>query len=239
MKLEMYDFHKPEQEENWWFKARKNIVNKTLKKYLPKKENNIIEIGCGYGIMTKMLASYGAITGIEPYTDCYDYLKANIKGTFAKEEFLKFETEKKFDVVALFDVLEHIEDETAAVQKIHSLLEQNGRVVLTVPAYMFLWSTHDDLNKHFRRYTLTELKELFKINGFRINKLTYFNTFLFPIAYLHKITQNKETKPYHPGRLLNNILYFFFNLESGIIPCANLSFGVSLLLIAEKNGKSE
>lgn len=234
MKKELYEFHKLEQEKNWWFKARKNIVTRTLNKHLSKNINKILEIGCGYGIMTNMLNNYGMVDGIEPYADCYNYLKENVKGNFIKKNISDYNTRKKYDVVALFDVLEHIKEESKTVSKINSLLKPKGKVILTVPAYMFLWSHHDDTNKHYRRYTKTSLKKLFEKNGFKIKKISYFNTILFPLAFVQKITQNKKSKTYNPNKILNSIFYTFFNIESSIIPNINLPFGVSLLLIAEK-----
>lgn len=234
MKSEMYDFHKPEQKNNWWFKARKNIVKKIMNRYIYKKNNAILEVGCGYGIMTEILTSFGQVEGLEPYSDCYNYLKQNIPGKYSNTDFFKFKPTKKYDVLALFDVLEHIEDDKKVVKKINSLLKKKGMVVLTVPAYMFLWSHHDDLNNHYRRYVKKDLTKLFQMNGFKIKKLTYFNTILFPLAYIQKITQNKNSKPFNPNNLLNKILYSIFNQESNIVPVINLPFGVSLLLIAEK-----
>lgn len=234
MKKELYEFHKSEQETNWWFKARKNIVSNTINKYITKKDNKILEIGCGYGIMTTMLNNQGEVDGIEPYADCYNYLRKNVKGNFIKKSILDYNTTKKYDIVALFDVLEHIEDDSKTVQKIRNLLNKNGKVILTVPAYMFLWSHHDDTNKHYRRYTNKTLTELFEKNGFKIKKISYFNTLLFPLAVIQKITQTKKSKTFSPNKLLNCTFYKIFNIESRIVPNINFPFGVSLILIAEK-----
>jgi len=235
MNQEMFDAIRPEQKNNWWFKARKNIVKNTLSKEIPKKKNKILEIGCGYGIMTELLQEYGQIDGIDSNKECYAYLHKNLNGHFINANFMTYRINQKYDIIALFDVLEHIENDKKAITKISNLLENRGKLILTVPAYMFLWSNHDLINDHYRRYTKTELKNLILKNKFKIKKISYFNTFLFPIAFLDKMTCKKKTKGLNPGEIINSVLYFIFDIESKILPHINFPFGVSILVIAEKD----
>lgn len=235
MKKQMYESHKIEQNSNWWFQGRKEIVDSILSRYIGKnKKLQILEIGTGYGIMTEMLKKYGIVEGIEPYKDAVDYTANTLDIKIYNGTLETYKNKKKYDVIALFDVLEHIKNDDLAIKKIHKMLNKDGLILLTVPAYKFLWSKHDDLNAHYRRYTKTQLKN--KLNGFKIIKTSYFNTLLFPLALLDKliISKNKKTPALNPKPLLNTILYKTFKTERKLLNYISFPFGVSLFVFAKK-----
>ncbi len=138
--------------------------------------------------------------------------------------------------MACFDVLEHIEDDKEALSKMASLLNDKGLLVLTVPAYKFLWSRHDVVNYHYRRYNKYSLINKMP-NSLIIKRASYFNTLLFPLALLDKTIISKNGKSYsmNPNKLVNSLLYKIFVVEKIILRHCNLPFGVSILLIAEKS----
>ncbi len=243
MKKEMYEVHRLSQQDNWWFRARREIVHSIIDKYIVGNNNNILEVGAGYGVMTEMLKEYGIVTAIEPYKDAFLHLHKDLDIKAYMGTLDDFKTKEKYDIVAMFDVLEHIDDDIVTLATVYSILKERGLVILTVPAYKFLWSEHDTLNNHYRRYTkkaLTRLEWLSKTmlfyNGFDTKRLTYFNTLLFPLALLDKLwfAKNKQSYSLNPNRVVNTILYNIFKIERYILKYTNLPYGVSILLIAEK-----
>jgi 2-polyprenyl-3-methyl-5-hydroxy-6-metoxy-1,4-benzoquinol methylase len=151
--------------------------------------------------------------------------------------FESFNEPDKYDLVACFDVLEHIKDDDEAISKMESLIKDKGFLVITVPAYKFLWNRHDKMNDHYRRYTKGSLLKIIPDN-LVVKRISYYNTLLFPLAVLDKLvlTKNKKSYSFNPNKLINDMLYKVFVLEKKLLKHCNLSFGVSILLIAEKNG---
>ena len=219
------------QDTNWWWgKARMEIVQECMKDL----HGNVLEVGAGYGIMTKMLSQFGKVKAIEPYPDAVSYLrKLKIDAYCGTLE--SFDGADKYDIVTCFDVLEHIEDDQKALYKMGSLLKENGFLVLTVPAYKFLWNRHDEINHHYRRYTKEELIKLLPPD-LKVKRVTYFNTFLFPLAVVDKLflSKNKGSYSLNPNKLVDKVLYRIFATERTFLRFCNFPFGVSILLIAEK-----
>lgn len=241
----MYEIHRQGSENNWWFKARKEIVHSIIDKYIQGTNNNILEVGAGYGIMTEILKEYGTVTAIEPYPDAARYLK-NIFDIRVHccnlGEYISFGSKEKYDIIAMFDVLEHIKADIDTIAKMYTILKNKGLLILTIPAYKFLWSKHDKLNNHYRRYTISELNKVFSWSWlyekypFTIRRITYFNTLLFPLALLDKLwlSKNKQSTALNPNKLVNTILYNIFKLEKYLLKYFNLPYGISILLITEK-----
>ena len=228
-------FHIKGQDDGWWWgKARQEIVQQCMKKVVTH-DVNILEIGAGYGGMTGMLSSFGTVNAIEPYAKAVSYLRAKLKVKTFHGTFESFTGTEKYDVITCFDVLEHIEDDRQALAKMATLVNDKGLLVLTVPAFRFLWNRHDEINHHFRRYSKKEL--LKKIPGnLKVKKASYFNTFLFPVAILDKLvlSKNKRSYSFNPNSVVNRVLYRIFSAEKPVLRFLNLPFGVSILLIAEK-----
>jgi len=228
-------FHKKEQDEKWWWeRARREIVQGCMKKVIAG-DMNILEIGAGYGGMTSMLSGFGTVNAIEPYADAASYLQANLKITTYQGTFESYTGTERYDLVTCFDVLEHIEDDKNALLKMAKLVNDKGFLVLTVPAYKFLWNRHDEINHHYRRYSKEELIKKIPRN-LLVKKVSYFNTLLFPMAVLDKLvlSKNKRSASFNPNPAVNSILYRIFSAEKTMLRFLNLPFGVSILLIAQK-----
>ena len=210
------------------------IVHQCMKRVL-SRNMNILEIGAGFGGMTRMLSSFGSVKAIEPYSDAALYLSNELGIETHHGTLESFAGTERFDVVTCFDALEHIEDDGRALSKMEALLNDKGFLILTVPAYMFLWNRHDEINHHYRRYGRKEL--IGKLpRSLVIRKASYFNTLLFPMAILDRLVLARNRKSYSldPNRSVNAILYRVFSMERSILRLTNLPFGVSILLIAEK-----
>ena len=144
-----------------------------------------------------------------------------------------------FELVTALDVIEHIDDDVASLEAIKDLLSPSGKAIITVPAYMFLWSEFDEMNEHKRRYTLTELHQKLIKAGFHIEKISYFNTLLFPIVYVVRKLNNilgrdGASDVDMPGKLANHSLRAIFGLEKHLLRFCNLPFGVSILAVVSK-----
>jgi SAM-dependent methyltransferase len=248
MDLSMYrDFAEVHEDRHWWFRGRRRIVASLLRSLLGGRNDlRLLEIGCGTGGMLPVLAAHGRVTGIDPSEDAIRYSRQR-HGRQAELLRVDFPAELPpgggFDVVALFDVLEHLEDDVLALRRAGSLLTAGGLLVATVPAHRFLWSPHDVINHHRRRYARRELCSRIRDAGLRIERVSYFNMFLFPAVLLARLvrrgaagTREGESDFKVVPRPLNAFLTWLFGGERFLLRLTNLPFGVSLLAVARKDG---
>lgn len=148
-----------------------------------------------------------------------------------------------FDLVASFDLIEHIDNDQEAVKQLYRLCKPGGIVMLTVPAFRFLWGRQDIISHHKRRYTKREIKLLVRNCGLKILKISYFNTFLFPLVLLIRLLMRLKAKGtgdiqsdfgMFPSDLINRLCALIFSLESRLLASFDLPFGVSIVCIAKK-----
>lgn len=239
------------EEQHWWYKGRKDIIEKILKKVIRSRNMSssltILDIGCGTGGNYPSLSKHGKVTGVE--TDIYaiDIAKKKypdlkiIQGSLPNISVLDADGAKKYDCITLLDVLEHITMEKEALLDIRNLLDDNGMLLITVPAFMFLWSKSDIVAFHKRRYTKKLLKRSLEDTGYNIYFLSYFNFFLFFPALLGK-KYIKNKKKYRASEemqihnnIINEIIYHIFKMEASFLPRFKFPFGVSLMAVAEKS----
>ncbi|MBQ7560364.1 MAG: class I SAM-dependent methyltransferase [Synergistaceae bacterium] len=192
------------QESHWWFKGKRRIINKLINKCVfngtPMK---ILEIGSGTGANLPVLAQYGNVTAMEldNYARSFINQRENIsvvKGYLP--DGLESVDGEKFNLVCIFDVLEHVEKDSEAVQALKNLLDHDGKILITVPAYQWLYSVHDKNLGHYRRYTRKNLCELCEKNGLKILYSGYMNTFLFPLMMIARFA-DKILSKLHKGGL--------------------------------------
>lgn len=238
MKEEVFNFHKNNQFEHWWFVGRNYIIDSFLNKILTSKNNSFLDIGAGFGACIPVLKKFGNVSALEPYVPAHQTLKElGAEKVYSIADFPNSYPAEKFDIVTFFDVLEHIEDDSQALKIVkEQLLKKGGKCIITVPAYMWLWSKHDELNMHFRRYNRTNLKELLEKSGFKNVKVSYFMTILFPIALMarifEKITGKGEVSDPKSG-IVNSLFKKIFKLEAPLINITTLPFGLSLIAKGE------
>lgn len=220
-----------------WFVYRRKLVFSLIKNL--SKNAKILEIGCGSGINLQMLSAKGFkdLTGIEPS----DRMKKNKKDYTNIKVVNNFsQIRRKFDLILMLDVLEHIKNDSAILNKLLNTLKKRGQMIITVPAFDCLWSQHDLLNQHYRRYTKTKLKKILKNVPVSIQRIFYWNFFLFlPIAISRIIWKNKKVKRTDitpPSFPFFQIYSLLLALENKLIKIGiNPSFGVSLVVLLKKN----
>ena len=160
---EYYDLER----NQWWFVAREKIISNHVKKlikdkHLSEKEIKILNVGCGPGRSSQYLSKFGKVTSIEYDKECCEFASEKtgleiINGSITKLPF----SDKSFDLVWTFDVIEHVEDDQLAVSEMKRVIKEDGVIFINVPAFMSLWSHHDVINHHFRRYKIKEIERLF------------------------------------------------------------------------------
>jgi len=142
----------------------------------------------------------------------------------------------RFDLICLIDVLEHIEEDVETLVAVKSLLSERGRILITVPANRWLWSSHDDFLYHKRRYSVSELRKKAAESGLSINKLSYYNTFMFPLEAIVRLkdkilAKSSASGTKIPSSIINKSLMKIFSAERYLIRLFDLPFGVSLFCV--------
>jgi SAM-dependent methyltransferase len=245
MKTETYRMMRNLEDHHWWFVGRRRIIGKLLDRLVKNNRPAILEVGCGTGGNIRMLQQFGEVTCVE-----YDEFAAELARDRKLAPVLAGELpdglpalRHDFGLVLALDVIEHIDDDEASLGALARLLETEGRIVLTVPAFNFLWSIHDDENHHKRRYRKRDIQKLARICDLEIEYLSYFNFWLFlPVALVRLV---RKVIPYReswqdmkiPGRGVNKMLEALFASERFAMGRWSLPFGISLVgVLAKKPG---
>jgi 2-polyprenyl-3-methyl-5-hydroxy-6-metoxy-1,4-benzoquinol methylase len=236
----VYHLHYEQETEHWWFAARSRIVRRIIEQYGNLKPGDtILDIGCGTGAILKELSEKYNVVGIDMSPLAVEYSKKRgLEHVYqmTAEEFPR----DKFNVKAalLLDVIEHIDDDISVLNAAREIVGPEGRVIITVPAYPWMWSAHDVLHHHKRRYTAESLRAALAKAGLEPVKFTFYNTLLFPLAAAKKFMDRKKeasvssTKLDKPSPLVNALFKAVFSSERSIVPNVDLPFGVSLLAVA-------
>jgi SAM-dependent methyltransferase len=240
MERAIYDQMRVLQEDHWWFAARREILAGEIARLPIPRPAQILEAGCGPGGNLAMLQRFGEVCAIEPDEASRTYAAerngVEVRGGFLPQTAPDFG--KAFDLVACFDVIEHVPDDAGAVARLAQYLEPGGFMVTTVPAYAWMWSDHDAAHHHKRRYALAPYRRLFENAGLTVRRASHFNSVLFPPIAAVRLAKNAlgrtggdEAMPPPP---LNATLKGLFGLERALLRLGDLPFGVSILLIAQK-----
>lgn len=233
------------EKKHWLMKVRRSIVFDLLKKYkgVPTK-TRVLDFGCGSGYLVLELASRGyPASGVDNSPEAIEFgRKQGIMGLSTLTPPYIDLPDHSVDAVLMLDVIEHLEDETWVLREVERILVPGGIVVITVPAFMFLWGVQDVISHHYRRYTMgTLLAVMRRVSNLKVIKKSYFNTFLFaPIACVRLISRwlklaSRESDFSIDNRLFNVIFYWIFNLERYLLRYVDFSFGVSIVLVLKKD----
>jgi SAM-dependent methyltransferase len=231
--------HAEEDRAHWWFLGRRAVILAEMARRLPAGGSRLAELGCGSGGMLEAIGRFGAAVGIE--TDPALRAHALARGLDVRAgslpEAIPLEA-GAWDAVCLFDVLEHVDDEAGALAACRRLLGPRGRLFVTVPAYRWLWSRHDELLGHRRRYTARRLRGAVEAAGLAVERLTYFNTLLAPAVMAVRLARAALRRPGHdldrPAAPVNRALAACFAAEARLLRWMSPPFGISLLLVARR-----
>lgn len=222
MKNSYENYYREIEERHPWFVARSNLF---LSLMPSNKKSSILDFGCGAGIFLKKLynSGYKDLSGVEvsetktnSTNDCFVITK-NIQ-------------KRKYDVILMMDVLEHIEDDSVILKKIKSHLKPDGILLLSVPAYQFLWSDHDILNMHHRRYNRNSLEKVIKEAKFKTQFMTNWNSTLFPIIAASRLIFRRANKELSlNNNFVSKIIYIILTYESFLLKKTGLPFGLSII----------
>ena len=242
MEEQAYSFIESQQSSHWWFRGRYEIVATFLRERLTKAgQLECLDIGSGFGAMVPALRQVGVVDAIEPFVGCHPALHhAGVRTIHEIEDFPRETPADQYDVVSLFDVLEHIEEDRLSLTVINNkVLRTGGVLILTVPAGQWLWTPRDDLHQHKRRYSRGGLIHRLRDAGFTNIFVSYFMFRLFPFAVLQRLAQ-KTTRTADsdlgaPRPFANRIMYNIFSGERHRLAAGKTyPVGLSLFAYAEK-----
>lgn len=231
--------HIEEDLSHWWFRGRVAVITATLRRALPPHPVRLLDLGCGTGNLLAALSEFGEAVGMEVHPELIAAARA--AGRDVRTGRLPDDLGVApgwADVVLLLDVIEHLDDDVVALVAARRAVAPGGLLVVTVPAYQWLWSGHDEVLGHRRRYTAARLRAVVERAGFSVLRLSYFNTLLFPILALVRAWKGIRGDRRHdlrrPATPVNRLLEQVFAFERHLVPRASLPFGASLLLIARR-----
>ena len=241
MDRRVYDRMAEHDSTHWWYRARREVLSDYIARYAkPPKDARILEIGCGTGHNLPMLARFGTVDAIEidPAARAIASQRLGKPVGDAPLPALPGVERGAYDMVAVLDVVEHIEDDVAARKAMADCLKPGGVILIAVPAHPWLWSAHDVVNHHHRRYTRATLAKAIADAGLKPRKLRWMNALLFPLAaaarVAGRITGRDDSDDSPPAKPLNTLFERIFRLERHLIGRVPTTPGVSLVTLAER-----
>lgn len=240
MERVVYERMRELEQDHWWFVGRRKLLGRVLGGLGLPERAKILEVGCGVGGNLPLLGRFGEVQAMEPDAQSRGYIQDRLGRPVADgllPDGVPFEA-GAFDAVCSFDVIEHVDEDAASVARLAELAKPGGVVVATVPAYAWMWSRHDELHHHKRRYLKPEFEALFRAAGLTIVKASYFNTLLFPVAAAVRVAKRalglSGEDDTMPPAWLNRMLTGVFGLEAAWVARSSLPFGLSILVVARR-----
>lgn len=240
-----------EEDRHWWFSGRTRALQRVVERHIRRRDLMVLDIGSGAGNMYHHLSRYGDVVGVENHPAPvrvgqergYDIRLADAAD-------LPF-PDQSFDLVTALDVIEHNDDDIGILREAYRVLRPGGHILISVPAFQWLWSYNDDLNDHKRRYDADMLKRKLRVVGFKPRQTTYNNFLVFPLAaamiaanrgkempeelkshYFDDDAYQVDMQPAHP--VVNTILTGVGWAESQLLRATSLPLGTGLIALAAR-----
>lgn len=245
----------PIEDKHFWFKTRNRVIATLISQITQslKPGYKVLEVGCGTGNVLQVLEQtciHGKVFGMDLLFEGLPYARQRTSSLLVQCDIEHPSFKLPFDIVGLFDVLEHSDDDGKLLSNLYNMLTEKGVLILTVPAHHYLWSYFDESSLHRRRYSLTELKNKLNDVGFYVEYLTEYMASIFPLVWLKRklgvlfrrkqlstddkytlVRSEMKSKP-----IINEILKIMLSVEVRFISRRfTLPIGTSLLAIARKN----
>jgi SAM-dependent methyltransferase len=226
------------EESHWWYRGRRRIVIDTVTDLATEPSPRILDAGCGSGRNMVELSRLGSVTGTDVSERALELARERGVGSaeLARLEKLPF-ADQSFDLITCLDVIEHIPDDVGALRELRRVIAPGGSLVVTVPAYPWLWGRHDEANHHERRYTGRTLVAAATAAGWELERLTHFNALLLPAAAAYRLVERRlNPRGDAPSELdrtpawANRVLEAVLRAEARVLRGGGrIPFGLSLL----------
>jgi SAM-dependent methyltransferase len=228
------------EDRHWWYRGRRTVLDGVIAGLGLPADPRILDAGCGSGRFMVELAKLGTVTGVELSDTSVVLARERQLGEVISGSVLEMPfADDSFDLAVSLDVIEHLEDDLGALRELRRTIAPGGALLVTVPAYQWLWSGHDEINHHHRRYTRRALQRVAEQAGWRQVRTTYFNSLLLPVAILLRVLDRFNTKTtessldlWVPPEPLNWLLERPLTLEAALIARGGrIPAGLSLLAV--------
>jgi SAM-dependent methyltransferase len=245
MEEEFYPAYYRLEGRHWWFLGRRSLFLRVLERQFPPPARPIrlLDFGCGTGAFLEHLERFGSVSAVDSDPSAVEFCHSRGRSEVQlvpPGAPLPF-ADATFDLVTTLDVIEHIGDDVGALRELRRVLRPGGRLLVAVPAFMFLWGKQDEVSHHHRRYTARTMRHALTEAGFAVDRTTYFNTILFPPIAALRLARRLLRRPstrqsdFDVGpEALNRALGALFGAEARVIARWNVPFGVSLLALARR-----
>jgi SAM-dependent methyltransferase len=228
------------EDRHWWYRGRRTVLDGVIAELGLPANARLLDAGCGSGRFMVELAQLGNVTGVELSDTSVALARERQLGEIVAGSVLEMPfADDSFDLAVSLDVIEHLEDDLGALRELRRVVAPGGALLVTVPAYQWLWSGHDEINHHHRRYTRRSLRHAAEQAGWNQTRTTYFNSLLLPVAIVLRVLERFSTKTtessldlWVPPAPLNWLLERPLALEAALIARnGRIPAGLSLLAV--------
>jgi SAM-dependent methyltransferase len=226
-------------EKHWWWRARTEFIIETLRRLrLSNERESILDIGCGDGLFFPRLREFGEVEGVEPFSELLNPANPDRNHIYSCPFDHNFQPGRQYSLILMLDVLEHLEDPVSALRHVCDLLRPDGKVLITVPAFMALWTNHDLVNHHFTRYTKAELRQVSAKAGLRLSEERYLYHWTCPakiaLGFTERILRLRPKPARVPADWINRTLFWLSRVEQKTISRLPMPLGSSLMAIGTR-----